>query len=228
MKRLLLLVSLSPLACQCFEPVEEVDAGFVRRDAGPDAGRADGGVSDGGPSDGGTVVRDAGRPDADAGHECVTAADCRATPWASRFCFFDAGFSCIDHRCVSECPPTGRTCFVDAGSECVECDVGAPLCLADTCPTSAFFGRISSVECRPDAGTPPIAIDDMISFVPVRGATCLLSATPLGQVVRSPLREEQYWFIRPLGGYCLGTQLPTGAIRSSVACPSCTFTIEGF
>lgn len=204
--------------CQCLQPVEEFDAGSPRADAG---------AVDAGP-------HDAGRPNPDAGEECLTAADCQGTPWARQWCFFsaDAGFSCLARRCVSECPLTSRTCIVNQATECMECSTGRPLCIEDLCPTAALSARITYVECRPDAGRPPIAVDDQLSFVPVRGASCLMSvssaAAGLGQVVRAAGRAEQYWFIRPLGGYCLGTQLPTGATRSSVACPLCSFTVEGF
>jgi hypothetical protein len=69
-----------------------------------------------------------------------------------------------------------------------------------------------------------------LSFVPLHGASCELSVVTdvagLGQVVRRGGRH--YWFIRPLGGWCVGEQLPTNAIRSTVACPDCTFGVEGF
>ena len=71
-----------------------------------------------------------------------------------------------------------------------------------------------------------------ISFVPLHGASCEMSVVTnvggLGQVVRSQSDTRHYWFIRELGGWCVGDQLPTGAIRSTVACPDCTFGIEGF
>lgn len=208
-----LLLAVVP-ACQCLEPVSE--------DAGSNAGQfMDAGL------DGGA---DAGR--SDGGEECLTAADCRATPWASNWCVFGTppGLSCVGNRCVSECvADAGRTCTYDAGPECMDCSDEAPLCNADTCPTAAFSATVSSVECRPGV-TPALSTGMTLSFVPIRGASCEMSVSTnvagLGQVVRGP-NGRQYWFIRGLGGWCVGEELPTGAIRSMVACPDCTFGVEG-
>ncbi|MDP1823944.1 MAG: hypothetical protein Q8L48_11905 [Archangium sp.] len=197
-------------------PVVEGDA-----DAGVDAGQVvDAGVDAGVASDG--------------GEECLTASDCGAAPWASRWCVFGtpAGLSCVAQRCVSECvADAGRTCTYDSPVECMRCGNEAPLCNADNCPTSAFSGTVSSVECRAGV-TPPMSMGMTLSFVPIRGASCEMSVSSnvggVGQVVRSNQDGRHYWFIRPLGGWCVGEQLPTGAIRSVVSCPDCTFGVEGF
>ncbi|MFZ5445812.1 MAG: hypothetical protein ACOZQL_37820 [Myxococcota bacterium] len=211
------LFLLSVPACQCFVPVADdlADAGAADAsvDAGADAG-VDAGVVDGG--------------------ECATAADCAGMPWASRWCLFGtpAGFSCVERRCVSECvADAGRACSYDESAECLTCSDGASTCEADTCPTDAFTATISSVECRPGVA-PPFGAMTTLSFVPVRGASCMLSvSTPgagLGQVLREPRGVRHAWFIRELGGWCVGETLPTGAVRSMVACPLCTFGVEGF
>lgn len=216
--RLLLIITSSVIAaCQCFVPVDER----------PDAGRVDAGSVDAG-----LINRDAGFVP-DGGFECLTAADCTGTPWARRWCFgIDAGFTCVVNRCVSQCEgESGRTCTPDAGGDCLECSGTPALCAADTCPTDAFSGTISSVECRPGVMA-PLALGDALSFVPIRGASCEMSvsgpARGLGQVVRDRFAANHFWFIRELGGTCVGAALPTGAIRSSVACPLCSFTVEGF
>ena len=54
------------------------------------------------------------------------------------------------------------------------------------------------------------------------------STAGVGYVTRSATDGRHYWFIRELGGWCIGEQLATGAIRSMVACPQCTFGVEGF
>lgn len=214
-----LIIAVVP-ACQCFVPVVEEEP-----DAGTDAGQ----VVDAG-RDGGSDASVA----SDGGEECLTASDCVAAPWASQWCRFGTppGLSCVAQRCVSECvADAGRTCTYDAPVECMRCGTELPLCNADNCPTSAFSATVSSVECRPGV-TPPLSSGMTLSFVPIRGASCEMSVSSnvggVGQVVRSNQDVRHYWFIRPLGGWCVGEQLPTGAIRSMVACPDCTFGVEGF
>lgn len=223
MKRWLGLVLAVVPACQCLVPVGEDEL-----DAGADSGV----VIDGGRVDAGEV-KDAGFV-SDGGSECRVASDCAAAPWASQWCRFGTppGLSCVEQRCVSECVgDAGRTCAFDAPVDCMRCSGELAMCNADDCPTDAFSATVSSVECRPGV-TPPLSTGMTLSFVPIRGASCELSvsspAAGLGQVVRSSQDARHYWFIRPLGGWCVGQQLATGAIRSMVACPDCTFGIEGF
>lgn len=209
-------------SCQCLVPVEEetepqpADASLdASVDAGADAGAVDAGRSP------------------DGGAECLTAADCHGTPWAPGSCFFGvpAGLSCVSQRCVSECVgDAGRTCVYDGASDCMTCGAEPPLCNADTCSTAAFTATVSSVECRPGVSA-PISAGMTLSFVPLHEASCELSVSAssggLGQVIRGA-PALHFWFVRELGGWCVGEQLPTGAIRSRVACPACTFGIEGF
>jgi hypothetical protein len=213
MTRLTLLLALLP-ACQCLVPVNE-DAGGVM-DAAVDAGR------------------DAGIFISDGGAECRTAADCAMAPWSSRWCVFGipAGLSCVEQHCISECAgDAGRTCTFDAGPECMECSTETPVCNGDTCPTAAFSATVSSMECR-QSFAPPFNTGEMLSFVPLHGASCemsvISSTTGVGYVTRSAQDGRHFWFIRELGGWCVGEQLATGAIRSMVACPLCTFGVEGF
>ena len=206
-----LFLFLAVPGCQCFQPVGELE-----QDAGVDAGRS---------------AFDAGSS-TDGGEECLIAADCRAAPWAACLFAQTPALSCVDHRCVSECRggDAGRTCDYQPGTECMTCGAEIPLCNADTCATNAFSATVSVVGCRPGV-TPPFANGTTLSFVPLHDASCEMSVTTdtagLGQVVRSQ-DVRHSWFIRELGGWCVGEQLPTGAIRSYVACPACTFGIEGF
>lgn len=222
------LVVLACVACQCFVPVDERDGGLGVDGGVPDAG-VDGGVPDGGlGADGG--VHDGGL-EADGGVECQLAGDCRGTPWATRWCGPDAGgFSCVAGRCVSSCAGPGQTCVVDAGAECATCGADPFLCVADDCPTAAFSRPVSSVECRAGV-TPPFRGGDALSFVPIRGASCELSVSApgrgLGQAFRARSGPRHFWFVRELGGWCVGEELPTGLVRSEVACPLCTFVVEG-
>ena len=226
MLRLLLMLLVVP-ACQCLEPVaEETD------DAGADAGRdAGSGPNDAGRNDAGS---DAGLPTNDGGVECRVASDCGGTPWSSAWCQFGAppGFSCVAERCVAECVgDAGQTCISDTPpSDCLTCSAG-PICATEGCPTDAFVARVSTVECRPGFA-PTLMPGDELSFVPVRGASCMLSvsapARGLGLAIRDTRSTRHAWFLRELGGWCVGDALPTGAIRSVVACPACTFGVEGF
>jgi len=194
------------------QPVGELeeDAGRSAVDAGFDAGSSN-----------------------DGGQECLLAADCRSAPWAA--CLFGQtpALSCVEHRCVSECrgDDAGRTCDYQPNNECMTCGAEMPLCNADTCSTDAFSATVSIVGCRPGV-TPPFANGATLSFVPLRGASCEMSVSTntagLGQVIRDQGSVRHYWFIRELGGWCVGEQLLTNALRSSVACPACTFGIEGF
>lgn len=215
---------LAPLAalllvggCQCFQPVSE----------GPDGGEP---TLDAGAPDSG--VRDAGLTDAgNANGECSSPADCTSAPWSSAWCgatSTDAGFSCIDHRCVSECfAAPQKTCAVSG--DCLQCANEPDLCPLNTCPTDAFTASVTSVECRPGV-TPLLRVNEQLSFVPIRDASCEMSVSGenrgLGQVTRSGGRHS--WFIRELGGWCVGEELPTGLVRSQVACPLCTFVVVGF
>lgn len=211
-----LFLVLAVPACQCFQPVGELE-----EDAGVDAGRSavDAGV------DAGTAI--------DGGPECLTAADCKAAPWGTCLFGLTPALSCVEHRCVSECRggDAGRTCDYEPGNECMTCGADLPLCNADTCATNAFSATVSVVGCRPGV-TPPFANGATLSFVPLHGASCEMSVTTdtagLGQVIHDQGSVRQYWFIRELGGWCVGEQLPTNAPRSYVACPACTFGIEGF
>jgi hypothetical protein len=191
----------------------------------------DAGARDAGPVDGGPRPLDAGA--LDAGGECALPSDCRGVPWASRWCLFgDGGFSCVDRQCVATCADVaGDTCQPDAGAECLVCQRDGPVCPADTCPPDAITTSVSSIECRPGV-TPPFEVFAELAFVPVRGASCLMSVSGpdggLGTVTRTNrFGPISAWSLPALGGWCIAHQLPTGAIRSSVACPRCTFVIEG-
>jgi hypothetical protein len=216
-------------ACQCLVPVEELADAGTSGDGGSltDAGARDAGSS-----------ADAGRPDAggfdpDSGIECTVPGDCRGPVWASNWCAgTDAGFSCVVGRCVSEClGEADRTCTPDAGLDCLECTGSSALCVADTCRPSGFGGvTVGTVTCRPGV-VPLLRSGEQLSFVSIRGASCELSVSGegrgLGQVTIDQ-RGRHFWFIRELGGVCVGQSLPTGAIRSLVSCPLCTFSLDGF
>lgn len=227
-------VVLVAVGCQCLVAVDEAgadagaDAGHAA-DAGVDAGAAADAAVDGGLNDAGTRLGFV----PDSGVECISPADCLGPLWSSAWCAgSDAGFSCVVGRCVSECQSqAGRTCTPDAGLDCLECAGSAPLCVADTCRRSAFGGvTVGALTCRPGV-TPLLRDGEQLSFVPIRGASCELSVSGegrgLGQVTIDE-RGRHFWFIRELGGVCVGQALPTGAIRSLVSCPLCTFSVEGF
>lgn len=218
-----LAVAVALAACQCLVPVDEL----------ADAGRSvDAGQSDGGPGSDAGLPRDAGL-DADSGIECEDADDCGGPLWSSPWCFgADAGFSCVVGQCVSECQSeAGRTCTPDAGLDCLECTGSPALCVTDTCRRSAFGGvTVSSLTCRPGV-TPVLRVGEELSFVPIRGASCEFSVSGEGRGFGQATidwRGRHFWFIRELGGVCVGQSLPTGAIRSLVSCPACTFSLEGF
>lgn len=202
--------------CQCFVPVDD----------GDDAGALDAGLVDAGAPDAGS---------ADAGFECVSPADCQGPSWASQWCLFsasDGGFSCVANRCVATCQDvSGDTCRVDGGGECLACTRDGTLCPGDRCRTEAFTLRVSNIECRPGV-TPPFGSDDQLTFASVRGASCRMAITRDDGGVGFVTRSETFgpffsWNLPSLGGWCVSHQLPTGALRSSVACPRCTFVIEG-
>jgi hypothetical protein len=210
--------------CQCLVPVDE----------GDDAGARDAAVGDGGAGRDGGV--DGGR---DAGVECVRPADCRGRSWVTSWCLSgggDAGFSCVNSRCVATCSEVSNdTCTVDAGGECLSCGRDGTRCVVDSCMNDAFTLRVSGVECRPGV-VAPLADEAQLTFASVRSASCLMAVTGpdggLGFVTRAPQGgpfSSQFfsWNLPPLGGWCVSHQLQTGALRSSVACPLCTFVIEG-
>lgn len=205
--------------CQCFEPVEEVPFGRA------DAGLADAGAAAGGRLDAGL---DAGAP---RPVMCATPADCTGTPrvtsWCARYAPGpDAGFSCIDGQCVAECGrQAGQTCTQDRGAECLRCPPTQG-CVPPSC--AAAFNitlRVEEIACN---GAPPFNVGDRLregrrdggcgspwSYVQPDGGEELIGELYYHERGSTSARLEV------LGGLCLVTEMPTGAIRLLVDCPRC-------
>lgn len=219
MRAVVVAVLLSVVGCQCFVPVDEApfsafeDAGV--RDAGVDAG-----------------VRDAGH---DAGMQpvqCTTVADCAGTPrvtsWCARFSpAFDAGFSCIEGQCVAQCgDQAGQVCTQDVGVECLRCPP-TTTCLPPSCAAAFDITfRVEDIACN---GAPPLVVGDKLregkrdggcgspwSYVQADGGE-----EYLGDVYYQSTRGFTSARIELLGGVCLISEMPTGAIRLLLDCPRC-------
>lgn len=198
--------------CQCFVPVGD----GLQADAG-DAGRPDAG-------------KDAG-PGVLTLPECIAAADCR--PFAtqtSRWCssFGDdggVGYSCFGGKCAVQCKG-GLAC--SAKTNCLECTPVGGGCKTSSCFISNS-GALEEVICHRgfDAGYAPQA---SVTFVQDASNGCsgdlLIAGRKVGTLYG--IDSNQYWAEIPeLGGTCLGTQLPTGALRIALDCPKCNLTVMG-
>jgi len=221
MRHFIVMLCCTTLGCQCLQPVDE------RPDAGPrDAGSAtDAGPVDAGPTDAGL---DAGLVDAgvrpDAGVECVTSTDCTPRVRALPFCSGGPVMSCVNSRCLVECAGAGsRTCRTTS-DRCLVCDAGMQ-CASCAAPACTFRVRIVEGACPA-----PFLADSQHTVQPFSGRCGggLLfdggvSGLWLGQFAAGGTRLD----IPELGGTCLGADLATGAPRTLVSCPSCTFVAEG-
>lgn len=222
MPRAALVVSFAAVlaGCQCFVPVDELPFSAFDGGSARDAGTADAGRTDAG--------MDAGTP---RPVMCATPADCTGTPrvtsWCARFSpAFDAGFSCLDGQCVAACgDQAGQTCTQDPGVECLRCPP-TQFCNPPSC--AAAFNitlRVEDIACN---GVPPLAVGDRLREGR-RDGGC---GSPWSYL--QPDGGEEYlgeFFyqgrgstsarIELLGGLCLISEMPTGAIRLLVDCPRC-------
>jgi hypothetical protein len=211
MRAVVLAALLAAGGCQCLEPVDEASFSAFEdgggRDAGTDAGLA--------------------RP-----VRCEVASDCMGTPrvtgWCARYVpGLDAGFSCVDGQCVAGCgDQAGQRCAQDVGVECLRCPPTAS-CLPPSC-TAAFnlTFRVEDIACD---GPPPLAVGDQLS-AGRRDAGCgapwsFVRADGgeeyLGDVYSQSTRGFTSARIELLGGLCLISEMPTGALRLLLDCPRC-------
>jgi hypothetical protein len=112
-------------------------------------------------------------------------------------------------------------CRPDAGARCLACERDGPVCAEDTCPAEPLSLEVSSIECRQGVA-PPIAPLDVLRFEAVPGTSCVMSVSARGLDLGTVTRTDRFgplsaWRLPALGGWCIAHQLPTGAIRSSVA-----------
>lgn len=213
-----LSVALAVAGCQCFVPVDELDAG---PDTGIDAG-VDAGI-------------DAGSSTDDGG--CERASQCLLGPMPSGWCGAsppDAGYSCVANACLWECPTAGagRSCIVDMGSYCLRCadDAGS------ACPTSTHCGPTTSTAFVAASSTcttwPGTTIPfESVSIMRTASASCRFIVSganqSLGEFWR--LDDGEYLAYFPgFGGWCTGRSAFTGVPRGIFTCPDCQFGLEGF
>lgn len=198
---LLLGVVLS--ACQCLEPVDE-----ARQDGGSDAGASDAG-------------KDAGYPDAGRVAECVRSTDCPVVDAGSTFC---GGLvaSCVDGRCLAECPRAApRSC--SRSQRCLACNGDAGVCA----PCEVLGCQGFSVE--PIFGTCVAPFTESQAVV-VRShcdGALEIDGGVVGTWVGDFDIQDSLLEIPALGGTCVGQDLFTGARRTLISCPACTFIAFG-
>lgn len=205
--------ALSLAACQCFTPVAEGG------DAGASGGGTAGGASSGGGSAGGTVATAGGT----SGVRCAQASDCTGLAPGGRTAFCGTlptqGWSCAFGRCVYECLGSGRLCDSSTRS-CLTCG-------AQTTCTSASCPLLTHVSF--EGSSCGIPRDELWRTAPTMNPCESQLLFPDGGVAGTvwaygytALRAE----IPSLGGPCIGADLQTGAVRFSLACPSCTAQIR--
>lgn len=229
--------------CQCLVPVDEGDDAGARDasvvgDAGRDASMGDASVECVTPADcrgQPWATQWCNVPSPDAGFSCVNGR-CVSTcsDVSNDVCTVDAGHS--------------HATLAPEAMKCLRCEREGLRCPRASCETERWFGpgmdrfsrRVSSVECRPGVA-PPIALLEELEFQSYEslmfqgylGVECLLfirgqRGVGLGTATVAPADGTFFaWHLPSLGGWCVSHQLQTGALRSSVACPLCTFVIEG-
>jgi hypothetical protein len=222
-----LLFSLLIAGCQCQGSLDD-DAG-----SGSDAGVSDAGIRDAGVSDAGAGVAggtDAGRDDAgvidaglidagsfDAGSAlCTTATSCTARAIDAGFCrSVPPTGTCAFGQCVSDCTPA-LTC-TDADGGCVLCNGSI------TCPARGQLCR-QRQRLFIEASTCPKLGLGQIELVAQPDCT-FTTVSDGGLTGRITFHEGITGLVvgdfPSLGGRCVGQELPTGAIRYTLACPDC-------
>lgn len=240
-------VVLGLAGCQCFVPVEEGGP----KDAGPGGGTgstAGGGSAGGGSAGGGgAFIGDGGCSSAGGGSSagdpilgCVTPNDCRGMlPPLIPGCGFTggpAGFGCIDGQCVPQCVG-GRIC-VSMASSCLGCmappNTGG--CPTAACPVKGSIIEVTVEQIRCHSGTAPFVPGEKLQLVgtgdAANGCPRILRKTTgtcrdYGRVLELTSGDlVAYW--PELGGTCIGTSLPTGAIRSLFECSRCQVQLSGY
>lgn len=224
-------------SCQCFQPVDERDAG--RADGGASGGRAGGaagggsvaggGVSGGITGGGGTVGggsaggASGGGVASDGGARCVTDRDC-PSPAGFQFCSNPTS-ACVNGFCLAECGRLdgGRTCQ-SSTPECLTC--------SGTASCAQCRGLVCSFSAQPVIGTCAPPFDDFMQFTvqPFSGrcgAGILRDGGIVGVWVGSLAAGGSLIEIPALGGTCLGSDLFTQLPRTVISCPACTFIAEG-
>lgn len=168
-------------------------------------------------------VRDAGLV-LDGGVPCRRSSDCPRPAAAPPFCG-DAAPSCVNARCLLECPGSGgRTCSQSAVL-CLDCDAGQPLCAG--CRPQACAFTLDPVQSR---CPPPFDSQARFTMEPFSGRCgggIVFDGGLLGVWLGALEGDTTMIDLPPLGGICLGSRLATGAPRTLVSCPSCTFVAEG-
>ena len=198
--------------CVCFQPVDEsADAGFS-----PDAGTMDAAA------------------DVPGGTDCMAPVDCRGTPRVTSWCTRwlgggDAGFSCVDQKCIAQCGASaGQTCVRDDAAGCFRCPPMQPCSQTNCLGLDNFRFTIEELAC---VGPPPLRVNDFIIITLIDGG-CGSSLTlasdagnrPLGTLVREfglGLRVTS----QMLGGTCVAQEVPSGAYRLLLDCPSCQIAL---
>lgn len=187
--------------CQCLVPVDDRPS-----DAGRDAGQLDAGQAD------------AGTVDAGLTPQCVRASDCAPIDGGVPFCG-GLAMSCIDGKCVAECETEApRVCT--RSDRCLSCDGGTPTCALCRAMGCQFAIEVVSGTCPPSFRPGADVLGRCNGQIRIDGG---LVGTWVGDL------DDQASIIDipSLGGTCVGRDLFTGARRTLVSCPVCTFIAFG-
>lgn len=108
---------------------------------------------------------------------------------------------------------------------CLDCDAGAPLCARCRPPTCTFTLDPVVGRCpQPFEGQARFSVEP---FTGRCGGGIVFDGGLLGVWLGALDGTTTMIDLPPLGGICLGSSLPTGAPRTLVSCPACTFVAEG-
>lgn len=170
--------------------------------------------------DGGVTPNvDAGARDAglvDAGPQCRTHDDCVGDAGSGLNWCSGSAWTCAFGTCVKDCAP-GLTCDrLDAG--CIGCS-GEVACQS-ACPQ---WSRLVVERSTCNVGFVALPLS------PMPGETCRWQVSGEDGGVMGTLTLYGYQFLEAelpeFGGVCVGPQLPTGALRFSLGCAQCLFSV---
>lgn len=169
---------------------------------------ADAGIADAG-------ITDAGTPPT----ECLTSDECTADPLL-RACVGQGAASCAFHACVTDC--LGPRLCLEEEDGCVSCsNAGGPITSA--CPICAPLqfdeAQVEETSCESQLA---LGLDLMFT----RNEDCS-SSINLDESDRLVSFEGglMVGYLQRFGSPCLVTIAPTGAFRTTWACPDCSFTL---
>lgn len=154
--------------------------------------------------------------------ECVAASDCPSEPLL-RACIGQGGPSCAFRQCVNDCVGP-RSCTAEG--DCVLCagTDGGMNTLA--CPACAMIA-LGAAQVEESSCEAELALGLDVAFTAQQDCSW---AIDLGANDKAVTLDDGslIGYLERFDGPCLVTFAPTGALRTTWACPDCAFTLIHF